>query len=92
MTSRKSIRIPRVFCRPARFLAAHQIQGKECLNTALAAKMAAERQDPAVGAIASTEAAKLYDLDVLAPSIENDKSNHTRFINFWPRTRSLAGC
>ncbi|MCB8642844.1 bifunctional chorismate mutase/prephenate dehydratase, partial [Holdemanella sp. DFI.5.55] len=62
--------------------AAHQIQGKECLNTALAAKMAAERQDPAIGAIASTEAAKLYDLDILAPSIENDKSNHTRFIIF----------
>ncbi len=73
---------PQGLLQTSQFLAAHQIQGKECLNTALAAKMAAERQDPAIGAIASTEAAKLYDLDVLAPSIENDKSNHTRFIIF----------
>ena len=73
---------PQGLLQTSQFLAAHQIQGKECLNTALAAKMATERQDPAIGAIASTEAAKLYDLDVLAPSIENDKSNHTRFIIF----------
>ena len=73
---------PQGLLQTSKFLAAHHIQGKACLNTALAAKMAAEKQDPAVGAIASTEAAELYDLDVLAPSIENDKSNHTRFIIF----------
>ena len=35
---------PQGLLQTSQFLAAHQIQGKECLNTALAAKMAAERQ------------------------------------------------
>lgn len=73
---------PQGLLQTSEFLNAHHIAGKRYLNTALAAKMVAEKGDPTIGAIASTEAAELYGLDVVAPSIENDKSNHTRFIIF----------
>ena len=50
------------------------------MNTAAAAKYISEAQDKAIGAIASSEAAKLYNLDIIAKAIQNDQSNHTRFI------------
>ena len=73
---------PQGLLQTSKYLDAHHIRKHRYLNTAAAAKLVAENGDPQIGAIASTEAAKLYDLDVLAPSIENDKSNHTRFIVF----------
>ena len=62
------------------FLNAHHIEGHEYLNTAAAAKYISEAQDKHIGAIASSEAAKLYNLDIIAKAIQNDQSNHTRFI------------
>ena len=62
------------------FLNAHHIEGHDYLNTAAAAKYISEAQDKHIGAIASTEAAKLYNLDIIAKAIQNDQSNHTRFI------------
>ena len=62
------------------FLNAHHIEGHEYLNTAAAAKYISEAQDKTIGAIASSEAAKLYNLDIIAKAIQNDQSNHTRFI------------
>lgn len=73
---------PQGLLQTSQFLDAHHIRKHRYLNTAAAAKLVAENGDKVIGAIASTEAAELYDLDVLAPSIENDKSNHTRFIVF----------
>lgn len=52
----------------------------EAVDTALSARHVLESGDPTRGAIASSLAADLYDLEVLAPSIETNKLNHTRFL------------
>lgn len=52
----------------------------ETEDTALSAKNVRDNNLKDVGAIASTLAAELYDLEVLAPSIETNKKNHTRFL------------
>lgn len=51
-----------------------------CSNTAKAAQMVANWNDPKKVAIASKKAAELYHLEVLQENIHNDKTNHTRFI------------
>jgi prephenate dehydratase len=50
------------------------------VDTALSAREVMEKGDPSRGAIASVAAAELYDLDILAPGIESNKLNHTRFL------------
>lgn len=49
-------------------------------DTALSARDVKERGDHTRGAIASAAAAELYDLEILAPGIEANKLNHTRFL------------
>lgn len=67
----------------ARFLKQHPwIETKEYTNTAASAKYIKENKDPTKAAIASKEAATLYGLEVLQEHIENESSNHTRFIIF----------
>ena len=56
------------------------IQLIEDVDTALSAREVMEKGDPTRGAIASLAAAELYDLEVLAPGIETNKLNHTRFL------------
>ena len=70
------------------------IHQKECSNTAMAAKLVAQRNDKHIGAIASIQAAKLYGLDVLKENIQNQKSNTTRFIIFSknPEKTNDASC
>ncbi|MEM9929776.1 MAG: prephenate dehydratase domain-containing protein, partial [Bacteroidota bacterium] len=57
-----------------------QIELKEDVDTALSAREVMESQDPTRGAIASVAAAELYGLEILAPGIETNKLNHTRFL------------
>ncbi len=52
----------------------------ESADTALSARHVQESGDRGRGAIASTAAAELYDLEVLAGGIETNKQNHTRFL------------
>ncbi|MEM8908398.1 MAG: prephenate dehydratase [Bacteroidota bacterium] len=52
----------------------------ETLDTALSAKQIREKGWKRAGAIASTLAADLYQMDILAPSIETNKKNVTRFL------------
>lgn len=52
----------------------------ENADTALSARMVSERGQPEVGAIASALAADMYGLEVLAPGIETNKQNYTRFL------------
>ncbi len=52
----------------------------ENADTALSAKMIQERRDRTKGAIASSLAAELYQLEIVAPSIETNKQNYTRFL------------
>jgi len=58
----------------------HHIRLVETVDTALSAKLVRENQLKHTGAIASTLAAELYNLDVLAAGIETNKKNHTRFL------------
>lgn len=57
-----------------------QIELIDDTDTALSARDVMEQQDPTRGAIASTTAAELYGLDILAHGIETNKLNHTRFL------------
>lgn len=49
-------------------------------NTAASAKMVAEKGEKGAAAVASETAAELYGLKVLAPSINHNKTNTTRFV------------
>ncbi len=49
-------------------------------NTAESAKLVSESNDKSKAAIASTRAAELYGLKILARNINNNTNNHTRFI------------
>lgn len=52
----------------------------ESADTALSAKEIAEAQKFGIGAIGSEMAARMYGLEILAPSIETNKENFTRFV------------
>lgn len=49
-------------------------------DTAASVEMIAKLQDRSIAAIASRQAAELYGMEVLAPSIETDAQNYTRFV------------
>ena len=52
----------------------------EDADTALSARDVLKSEDRTRGAVASSTAAELYGLEILAPSIETNKLNHTRFL------------
>lgn len=62
-------------------------------DTALSAKLIAEKGLKGVAAIASIEAAKEYGLSVLESSIESNKANYTRFMVLSPKSnnKNLSG-
>lgn len=51
-----------------------------CGNTAMAAKMVAESDNPGAAAISSHSCAALYGLEVAAADIQDSDNNYTRFI------------
>lgn len=67
------------------FLEKHHIQPHTYENTAMAAKFVASLNNPHIGAIASSQAAKLYNLDILQENVQNVSNNATRFIIFGKR-------
>ena len=54
-------------------------EAEEASNTAVAARLVAEQQDKALGAIASVETAQIYGLKVLEANINKSGENTTRF-------------
>ncbi|MBE6991516.1 MAG: bifunctional chorismate mutase/prephenate dehydratase [Ruminococcaceae bacterium] len=56
------------------------VKAVPCANTAVAAKMVAESDDPAAAAISAPGCASLYGLEVLADRIQDSENNYTRFI------------
>ena len=52
----------------------------EATDTALVAKQIQEKGSRKMGAVASTLAAEMYDMNLLAESIETYKKNYTRFL------------
>jgi prephenate dehydratase len=59
-------------------------------DTAASVEMIAKLQDRSIAAIASRQAADLYGMEVLAPSIETDAQNYTRFVVLARQTADLA--
>ncbi len=60
-------------------------------DTAGAAEMVSKANDPAIGAIASKTAAKLYNLDTLKSNIEDDAGNYTRFLIVSAKEEQISG-
>ncbi len=56
------------------------VEVRPCANTALAAQMVASSDDPTVAALSSRSCAELYDLSLLADSVQDVGGNCTRFI------------
>jgi prephenate dehydratase len=52
----------------------------EAEDTALSAKNVAQNGSKNIGAVASSTAAELYNLEIIAPGIETNKQNFTRFL------------
>ncbi|MEQ8558768.1 MAG: prephenate dehydratase [Henriciella sp.] len=63
-----------------RFLREHGIDPVIAADTAGAARIVAEQDDPSVAAIAPELAAEVYGLDILARNIEDADHNTTRFV------------
>ena len=64
------------------YIRKHGFLPREYVNTALAAKYVAEKQDKSLAAIASAEAAEIFGLKVLDRDIHESKTNTTRFAIF----------
>ncbi len=65
----------------ARFLDAHPDWERiPYYNTAVSARLVAERKDRTLAAIAGRHAAERYGLSILCPDIHDSGRNHTRFI------------
>lgn len=72
---------PQALMQSSRFLAEHRDwQIMSIRNTAVAAKKVVDEQDKTQAAIAGKHAAKYYGLHILKDSLNDDKSNSTRFI------------
>ncbi len=71
---------PQALAQSDDFIKENKITPISYTNTAMAAKLVAEKGDKTVGAVGSALAAKLYGLCVVAPNIQTVKNNKTRFI------------
>ena len=72
---------PQAFSQCREFIKAHGYDKHVCLNTAAAAKMVAQSGDVTKAAIASSDCAGIYGLDVIRSSIQQQRDNRTRFIS-----------
>ena len=61
------------------FINEYKLEVEEAPNTAVAAKLVAELDDESVAAIASSETAELYDLEIIKSNINVSNINTTRF-------------
>lgn len=77
---RRAYSHPQALAQTALWLRDRGIQAVAYHDTAGAARWVAEDADPETAAVASSTAAEVYGLDVLAESIEDNKTNRTRFL------------
>lgn len=61
----------------------------EAEDTALSAKQISDRNQSGAAAIAGVLAAEMYGLEIIAPGIETNKKNHTRFLVLERRSEAL---
>lgn len=82
---------PQALSQCSSFIKESNLSEIEYSNTALAAEHVKEEGDRSVAAIASAESAKRFGLEVIARSINDDRSNTTRFAVFSPTNNSTSG-
>ncbi len=70
---------PQALGQCAEYIKEHGFLASEYSNTALAARYVAERGERSVAAIASSEAAEIFGLEVLERNINSSRSNTTKF-------------
>lgn len=75
---------PQALSQSARYLREAGLQSEPYYDTAGAAQMVAERQDPRYAAVASRLAGERYGLSILAESIQTSPDNATRFFLLGP--------
>lgn len=73
---------PQALSQCAKYINENKFDTVEAVNTALAAKFVAEGNDLEVAAIASSDTAKLYGLEILESNINESRNNTTRFGTF----------
>ena len=73
---------PQALSQCAAYIKERGLREKEYSNTALAAEYVKNKNDKTVAAIGSAESAELFGLSVVARSINDDRSNTTRFAVF----------
>ena len=71
---------PQGLMQGSEFLETLGVKKVSLTNTAVSAMKVQQDQDITQAAVASVRAAKLYDLEVLNPNINNNKTNITRFV------------
>ena len=74
----------------ADYLDGHRWKLVEEDDTALSAKQLSETGAKNAAAIASSAAAKLYDMEIIAPDIHTIKNNHTRFLILAPEKSGIV--
>ena len=79
---------PQALSQCAEYIKRHGFDEIACSNTAVAAKLVAEKNDTTLAAIASAETASIYGLKVLESGINTSRNNTTRFAVF-SRTLNL---
>ena len=73
---------PQALSQCTSYIKEHGFKEIEYANTALAAEYVKEQNDPSIAAIASSQTAELKGLSVIARSINDERSNTTRFAVF----------
>lgn len=81
---------PQALGQCAGYIEQHGFEAVEAVNTAVAAKMVAERNDPELAAIGSVEACEKFGLVKLEGHINESNNNTTRFAVFSPNRREPA--
>lgn len=76
---KKALSHPAALSQCKDYLRMNNIQSVPSYDTAGAAKIISEQQDPTLSAIASKHCSELYNLDILAQDIQSFKNNFTRF-------------
>lgn len=76
----RAISHPQALAQCSNFLQANRIRPEAQSDTALSCRILLDDGDPSTAAIASSAAAKIYGLKVLAADIENANNNTTRFL------------
>lgn len=70
---------PQALAQCADYISKNNLKVLEAQNTAIAAKLVAESNDPTIAAIASSDNAELYSLDIVESKINTSNNNTTRF-------------